>query len=306
MPQSIRVASHDVRLVASLLCLFCLGQRSPVRAMSDGGYVARLVAFTGEPVQFAVVAYEHLQETCESFGCQFFVVDLRARAFRRQQVRRIAPPTGKTATIAELFASYRESLSKLWQGRLEPAQMAGNAKSSSLRVEEHSTKAILTTKDVRYVATLRVNSRVASMTPYDRRDPNQDCFRYNPRRPACSGCRVAERTLDDEVLTTYVCRRRAGTTKQSNGEARPCHCYAEANIMRFVVVNSRTNRVWLGNRFLVAPYDIHQDPQDLSLVLSSIQAYPTSEAILFIGSVANAPTWNGTFFPVVAVVARDP
>lgn len=295
-------------IVALLVSLLAVS--SSAVATVDTGAQASLVALVGEGPELGLFA--DLNVGGEGECMQLYLVDLGKDTFDRLHVDDCfgEDPDAYELNEATIRAylqrapeSLRERVADASIELVDPEEV----KAYERYFDEDTVDFVLRAPPglTRFAPHLRVNTRLPSMAAVERHS-REPCVSGGEFR--CPGCRELERTIDGETFNTYVC----------DGPAtEECDCRAQGATVRFVMVDHEKSRRFLGNRLYISPYRLLQNQvgQVVYAVgqpamglrsgsIQSLQALVLDERIIFWGTAADAPTQNGTWFPLVAVVQR--
>jgi len=277
----------------------------PAAATVDAGYAACVLAYVGDPPRYAVLG--HREVDCGGWAHALFLVDLTSEAQRSLEVRANTGqgwpfPVPPEADASDERAIYEAALIHAYLESLpEPFQQAFAA--GFERVDDEDPAPF---ERPRLAARIHVTP-TPSMAPFER-FTRQPCLEWQQadgqHQARCPTCRLEP--LGDPVVDghAWVCDPRFTLAL--------CDCRDTGAWMRLVVTDLDSGRVVSGERFLVAPHELLQadagmevgsaSPPHLELVDLTIHATP--RAFIIAGTAANAPSANGTWYPLWAVVPR--
>lgn len=287
----------------------------PAAATVDGGYEASLLAVGGKNQRFAIVQYGSIQEECYA-GCETFIVDTRATAFKRLHV--------ETIKVEEdgMLAAYLQKLPEAMRKKLEPVKSATDLPRLSLDKDDSKPNDLAFDHNGK---TLRVGLAqlwtAPSMIPYDKHHDETlaRCVDLQKGEAICSSCRKVTRWLDGEKLSTWAC---SGPGQFPEGYVegdRRCDCSARAPLNVLTAKWDKRGVARRGSKILVEPFKLWWDggseglPKvDLGGALddeggvahTSIEAIVLEKSVLVLGAAVHARYANGTYLPVVAAIPR--
>lgn len=292
-----------VSLITALAALVPL---AGARATSDTGSSATLRALVGHPGQPARYAiFQHIHVQLSTFDCNTFtVVDLSAKQWNERAW------SGPASTLEEQQTEADDSDPALIKAAVVKCLDGFGPELSKLEVQPLSSSDFVGIYENHPFA------------PPDETGALGDAPDADPRQARLKHLDFALELHAKGPSRIYTdhCSDERGDDGELLPEKERCELWfrGQSGTWRLRVKDRRTGAITIGTSRTVEPTDLLQVVMGLNLEgeledvgvptldLMSLSAYETEHHILLFGSMAHAPTLNGTYIPVAAFVAKTP